>query len=126
MDYDYDVGSMVVVNTGKENLSDTFWIARITDKHEDNTGSVNKLTVLWYEFYNMAGKNIFNAMFRPCLLLNENQTVRDVPWFSQIDTKTVMATFSHLTSDKRLPSKLQTYLREHTAAVKTANSKRIK
>ena len=95
MDYDYDVGSIVVVNTGKENLSDTFWIARIADKHEDNTGSATKLTVLWHEFYNMAGRNIFNAMFRPCLLLNENQTVRDVPWFSQIDTKTVMVTFKH-------------------------------
>ena len=59
----------------------------------------------------MVGVNIFNVMIRPCLLLNKNESARDVPWFGNIDTETVMVTFNHLTAEKRLPSKLQTYLR---------------
>ena len=64
MDYEYDVGSMVAVNTGKENLSDSFWIGKITELYKRNDGTVHRIRVLWFEFYNMVDSNIFNA----CLL----------------------------------------------------------
>ncbi len=81
-----------------------------------------KVTVQWYEFYNMVEGNVFNAMFRPSLLLNDEETARDVMWIGSIDTNTIMVSFNHLTSDKRLPSKLQTYLREYVAGKKLSKS----
>lgn len=111
-DYDYDIGTMVAVNTGEDNLADRFWIGQVMDVYRNSDGIVHKLKVLWYEFFNMVGGDIFNAMFRPSLVFRRDQSAKDVPWIGSIDSDTVLVSFNRLTNQKRLPSKLQTDLRE--------------
>ena len=115
IDHEYEIGTMVAVNTGKDNLSDSFWIGKINDLLSDDEGKVHRLRVIWYEYFNIVGSNIYNAMFRPCLLLNKDKNERNEPWFGDIDPETILVTFNSLTREKRLPTKLQTYLREHAA-----------
>ncbi len=110
-EYSYDPGSFVAVNTGINGQGQGFWIGQIVDVHRGKGRKVISLSVNWYEFYGTT--NVYIGRYRPQFRMKPGSSKKDTAWIDQISTETILVSFPKLTSDKRIPAAVSTYLREH-------------
>jgi len=118
--YNYELNSLVIVNTGISGQGQGFWIGEVVEVHRQQDKTVGFLSVHWYEFYGTT--DVYTGRYKPHLVKLKGRSRKDSPWIDTITTDTVLVSFPRLTSDKRLPSAVSKHLREHFSATILNNS----
>lgn len=107
--YDYECGSFVAVLAPSDELSLDFWIGKISSVRYNLSGTVSNVRVVWYEFYGCS--DIYRAKYKPCMITS-TQSKKLLIWEDEITPDTVIANFSGLTKEKRLPLNIMTHMKE--------------